>query len=468
MVGNATSGRPTRWKRRIGIGVAVMAAVVAAVPLIWGAWAEHQLAAELARLRAAGEPVSAADLPVDTLADGDNASLDYAAAGKAIDEKRPAWHRWDEAEPGEFDLPLTADGRETLRQIVADNGQALARVAAARGKAAGSWHDPFGRPYLTAAGQFDLDASRRAANLLSLAAKSAHAQGNDGAAVADALDLCRLADAAEHRPTYIGHLVATGIWSLAARTADAVAPDLGVGGPRGATRADVDRWVARLLDGRAAAAGQRLGWQTERIAIVDTVADLGTVRSVQGYFVRPFVLTDSRLVCDALEDEIAAGQAADLPTARGLRAASAADREISAHPKRHLLASLFMVGGTKGGVADFMGTAERRLAAVALACRLYRLDHDGHLPPALADLTPAYLPAVPLDPMTGHPFVYRRGGADPVVYSMGENGVDNGGVERDPKRAYSAQKSLDDIVVHLLRHPRPATEPTDPLPPGMR
>ena len=50
---------------------------------------------------------------------------------------------------------------------------------------------------------------------------------------------------------------------------------------------------------------------------------------------------------------------------------------------------------------------DRRAAAIELALRLYRLDHWGHLPAALQELVPQYLPYVPFDPMAA-------GAADPV------------------------------------------------------
>ena len=49
---------------------------------------------------------------------------------------------------------------------------------------------------------------------------------------------------------------------------------------------------------------------------------------------------------------------------------------------------------------DFRCRAERRATAALLALRLYHLDH-GRWPAALAELVPAYLPAVPLDPLVG-------------------------------------------------------------------
>jgi hypothetical protein len=79
----------------------------------------------------------------------------------------------------------------------------------------------------------------------------------------------------------------------------------------------------------------------------------------------------------------------------------------------------------------FSVLTDRRLAATALAIRLYQLDHAGQRPRRLGDLVPGYLPAVPLDAMAagGRPIGYLPSEDRPSVYSVGENGVDDHGDE---------------------------------------
>ena len=69
----------------------------------------------------------------------------------------------------------------------------------------------------------------------------------------------------------------------------------------------------------------------------------------------------------------------------------------------------------------------RRLAATAVAWERYRLV-KGQPPPDLAALVPAFLAAVPLDPMDGRPLRYHPGppGAF-LLYTVGEDGRDDGG-----------------------------------------
>jgi hypothetical protein len=68
-----------------------------------------------------------------------------------------------------------------------------------------------------------------------------------------------------------------------------------------------------------------------------------------------------------------------------------------------------------------------RTASVACAIERFRNAHQGQLPASLADLVPAYLPAIPLDPATDHPLRFRPLNTGYVVYGLGPDGEDNHG-----------------------------------------
>jgi len=67
--------------------------------------------------------------------------------------------------------------------------------------------------------------------------------------------------------------------------------------------------------------------------------------------------------------------------------------------------------------------ADRRIAAVSLAFRLFIFDH-GHYPAALDELVPEYLPEIPRDPFSPDrgPFRYAlvNGGKRPILYYSGQ------------------------------------------------
>ncbi len=81
--------------------------------------------------------------------------------------------------------------------------------------------------------------------------------------------------------------------------------------------------------------------------------------------------------------------------------------------------------------SDAVVYAERCLGhrdglVVGIALELYRRDH-GKCPATLTDLVPHYLPAVPADRVTGNDVKYRLVDGHPIVYSVGDDGLDDGG-----------------------------------------
>jgi len=77
---------------------------------------------------------------------------------------------------------------------------------------------------------------------------------------------------------------------------------------------------------------------------------------------------------------------------------------------------------------DLRISALFRAARAGLAIERYRLA-GGKLPETLADLVPTYLDAVPKDPFDGREMRFRRLEKGYVVYSVGEDGNDDGGQE---------------------------------------
>ena len=68
-----------------------------------------------------------------------------------------------------------------------------------------------------------------------------------------------------------------------------------------------------------------------------------------------------------------------------------------------------------------------RAARVVVAIERYRREHRETMPPRLDDLVPAYLAAVPVDPYSGWPLLFRAEARSYVVYSLGPNQRDDGG-----------------------------------------
>jgi hypothetical protein len=78
------------------------------------------------------------------------------------------------------------------------------------------------------------------------------------------------------------------------------------------------------------------------------------------------------------------------------------------------------------------------LLTLELNLRCYRAEHSQ--PPAtLNELVPRYLKTLPPDPFTGQPLIYRPQGTNWLLYSVGPDGVDDGGMPagRSTPRAIS-------------------------------
>lgn len=70
--------------------------------------------------------------------------------------------------------------------------------------------------------------------------------------------------------------------------------------------------------------------------------------------------------------------------------------------------------------------AHVRLITLELGLRCYAAENQ-RAPSALQDLVPRYLSHVPPDPFTGQPFIYKPQQMNWVAYSVGPDGVDDGG-----------------------------------------
>jgi hypothetical protein len=134
-------------------------------------------------------------------------------------------------------------------------------------------------------------------------------------------------------------------------------------------------------------------------------------------------------------------EAATFAQPRYARDAGAVDRrwgEIrssAAGMRYSFIMALFPALGKAQGSADT--SLERRDGTVvAIALELFKRK-NGRYPSTLAELAPGYLPAVPMDKWSGAPLGYRAGGSEvtggrPLIYSVGANKIDDGGVMNTP------------------------------------
>jgi hypothetical protein len=94
--------------------------------------------------------------------------------------------------------------------------------------------------------------------------------------------------------------------------------------------------------------------------------------------------------------------------------------------------------------------ARQRMALLAFALAGYRAEHDKKYPKSLAEVAPQYIDAIPKDPYADGEFHYKLDDDGYLLYSVGANGRDDGGIGRQnmPESATPEQRQAwDDLSI---------------------
>jgi hypothetical protein len=482
---STTTLKPTaklRWAKWFGnVMLALLLALVVGHAW-WGHSLRKRVEARLDVIRRAGEPVLPADLnaaPVPPEIDG---GPDLRAAAALVDGED-----WNRLMKHDLALPFTPQEREQVDAILKTRGAAFARVRSAMARPRAQLIPTFSSPVLATVLEPDLAQQRTLAYLLRISALAAHEEGNDARVVRHVREMLCISRAADSSPTLVAHLVSLSIAGLATQVAVEVMPDLHLAASGERTtddagpvaRAEVQRLIVELLDERATTEGFRHAIRGERVSMYDAAVCIGTGASVgyskpgvrapaepswgpvRRYLAKPFIYSNAEMALRLTTAQLDAIGAPSWPAFRSTREDVAA--EIGDRNPYVLIASLMAPALDRAVIAHYCGLAGRRMAAVALACRLYQLDHGGRLAASLEQLVPDYLPCVPRDPLAAGdaPLHYLANRARPIIYSVGENERDDGGVEADPKLPRKKTIGFSDEVRYLTRQPRPLAEPDD-------
>ena len=157
-----------------------------------------------------------------------------------------------------------------------------------------------------------------------------------------------------------------------------------------------------------------------------------------GYFQK-----DKAFYLDVMATNIAA---AELPYPARFKRGQQAATVMQTTPSRFYIVSRMLLPKlTIIHIREADHTARIRVAQTALAVERFRRAHNESLPASLGELVPAYLNAVPLDPIDGQKLRFKKLAKGYVIYSIGSDGRDDGGAEPDPQNR-SAPPDITFIV----------------------
>jgi len=142
-------------------------------------------------------------------------------------------------------------------------------------------------------------------------------------------------------------------------------------------------------------------------------------------------------------------KAIHLPPHERLDATDAIDENINNISRVHIFTRLFLPALSRVTTLCVRNIALLHTARAGLAVQRYRLA-SGKIPDSLAELVPTYLDAVPKDPFDGKELRYKKLETGFVVYSIGEDGNDDGGKEK-PRERTSSDAPVDVTFIVLRK-----------------
>jgi len=437
------------WLKRIAIASIVLIVALAGLRLWWGYEAHRRLQAEIDRIVAAGEPIYPEDF------DSKNTVPDDQNAVKALDEAVVA-----QASLNDDESKIIADvlvgsvvtpNWEGISGILAINQDVFQRLRLGRARSKVEWELNVRGNDVIASFIPSCSGYRALSKLARVNALYQHRNGNDAAAVESLLGIRWIAEVLYAYPTLIPQLVGEASDGLLCDTIERVQADLQVASEitdertasHPAARTEIVKLIESLGNQSGTVKGMQESLRSERmfqLAILKQIED-GTVvmSSLLFYSSPPFsdfahsTVLSPLLELDTLKAMRWTGRQMELIPSDSWKEMqefkTAIDREATVGatsidpffgsdlPSTHRAITLY-----------FKARALRQMAATALAIRLYQLDHDGQRPRELAELVPDYLPSLPMDPFAdGKPIGYRPDADPPYLYTVFEDGVDQGG-----------------------------------------
>jgi hypothetical protein len=394
-----------RWTKRWLLAAALLVPVLGIAWLAWNHGANTRLESRLSAIRSRGEPILPGDFTPPSLPPEQNAAAILQAAAAALTgavcpaSSNMTYNDYPPFPPMWWTLENTT--------VVAD-AKTLALIRQARQFDQADWGWRYQSPVYLKVYLGGLNAQRDLTNHVGDAALHAHLTGDDAEAIERIRDLLHQGDiVGQGQGFLVGRLVCVGIQAAAVYRLTAIAPALQIEGggfkpppttqpSRPVRREVIVDLIRYLLDESPIHAGMRRSMLAERMSQADQAADARQ----SAYVLRPMFQLEQVHVIDSFDAILAAADATNYPAADAMTGYQGPIGPAPPHVSRvsRIISSEMVPSVRRYKLTEWRGIALRRAAAIALATRLYRADHDGSWPSALDDLAPAYLPIVPRDP----------------------------------------------------------------------
>jgi len=456
-----------RWKRWLKRAlVAGLTLFVAAVLLYvgWGIRSRSGLEAEIERIRAAGDPLTLEELwPPEIDPPSENAALLYEQASNLFDKGRfessaqslgrdVSW-----ADPSEWSEETVA----AVRQMVEQCDQALVLVRQAAHMERCRFDPEWGWPPATPT--YHLGMVRQAAWALCWSAALKLRDGDAASALEEARTAFLTTRALDGDRTVIAFLFKEAVMHMSLRVAESVLGEDPTPESVQAFLDDVEQAKATL---RSHLVG---GYKGERVVVLTSLAQVSgsegilpaasrqvapsQPRSPFAWLGQSFVRSMALGYLDVVPRIVEIGRA-DWVEARPLIDALETDAaEWESHPFRNrarVLVAMAVPGWIRTKREETKTEARLAVAQLAFALTLHKVDR-GEYPDSLDALVPEFLERVPLDPFTSQPLQYRKDGGGFLIYSVGLNGADDGGLTEKEEAGEKVNPDTDDIAWRCAR-----------------
>jgi hypothetical protein len=425
------------WLKRLAVLLIVGGIGLAAIWVAWSARERRRLMAEDENWRKDHLTLDVSHLESGAVADDQNAVVSLIAAAQAYEvdsafEQLTSGYLWNVDRPETW----TPERIRILDGMLARNAKAIELLHQAATRPAVHWPRQ-----LTGGFSVGTDFWRKISQVTSALNMEAHRAmlgGDEMTFLNDARSLHAVRRVFAGNPSMYTHMVA---WNDSDLTGDLVnhyVPALNLDGPE--AREGAEALLAEMLNEPATTDDLIVPLEREAAVMVDGVQaspmienqrrmPAGVVGAVAWRVLRPAAMerTVAALVIARRDINTLRAQPFAMP-GKLWNGMPPTRRPREVEPAESILLGFWPLAET----ADrWVGQAynaafSHRLACVVLACRLYRLDHEGHNPSDLAELVPKYLPAVPLDPYDKAmgQLRYTTATTRPFVYSIGASGQD--------------------------------------------